>query len=553
MVSSTHRWWIAGLLSAFAAACGDPPREDDQPVTLTLPPPLTTDAMEGSSAGDGESTLGGVDGGTGIKLDVGSGDTEGMADDGGPPGSCEEASMGASNQGCEFWAVDLPNAWAGINGSPAPQDQQFAVVVANTAVDTDANVEVFVGNGNVPVDSAVVAVGSVHEFRLAALNQAPRMNTYDGSAYRIESDLPITAYQFNPLDNTVQVFSNDASLLFPTHVLGTDYTAVTGDAILLGTDQEPQGDNSGAFVTIVATEDATAVDLFATWGLYPGESLDIILDRGEAFTAVSQGPETYPGLTGDGNLSGSRVVTDKPVAVFSGNVATIEPNPGQCCADHLEHQMLPLVAWGNGYAAAPPPSPNGGATSDPSGYRISGSFDGTTLSYSPGAPAGAPAVIDAGETIRFQTNQAFTVTSTEPEKSFALTQFLLSNQFINAFGQAGDPAMIALPAVAQFQTRYVFLVPEGYAANYVTVIRVAGAEVTRDGVSVAAANWQPLGMLDGVAYEFVSLSVPPGAHLVESDEPCGIVSVGYDTDVSYGYPGGSGLEIISEPPPPPAG
>jgi hypothetical protein len=28
---------------------------------------------------------------------------------------------------------------------------------------------------------------------------------------------------------------------------------------------------------------------------------------------------------------------------------------------------------------------------------------------------------------------------------------------------------------------------------------------------------------------------------------------GVDTDVSYGYPGGSGLEIISEPPPPPAG
>lgn len=36
-------------------------------------------------------------------------------------------------------------------------------------------------------------------------------------------------------------------------------------------------------------------------------------------------------------------------------------------------------------------------------------------------------------------------------------------------------------------------------------------------------------------------------------EPCGIISVGYDTDVSYGYPGGSGLQSISVPPPPPAG
>lgn len=543
------RWGgVAGLVLASAAmACGGPPREDMQ-LTLTGLPTSDATGPQGSTTSEVADSSDG-----GFKLDVAPGETEGAGDDGGGPDTCEEAAMAASNQGCEFWAVDLPNAWAGINGSPAPADQQFAVVVANTATDASANVEVFVGAGNAAVDSAVVGIGEVHEFRLAALNQAPRANTYDGSAYRIESDLPITAYQFNPLDNTVQVFSNDASLLFPTHVLDTDYTAVTGDSILLGTDQEPQGDNSGAFVSIVATEDATLVDLFSTWGLYPGPSQDVMLDRGQVFTAVSLGPNTYPGLTGDGNLSGSRVVADKPVAVFSGNVATIEPNPGQCCADHLEHQMLPLVAWGQAYAAAPPPSPTGGAIDNPAGYRITGSFDDTVLAYSPAPPPGAPGIIDAGQTVRFQSDQPFMVTSPDPGKSFALTQFLLSNQVINGFGQPGDPAMIALPAVAQFQTRYVFLVPDGYTANFVTVLRQAGTEVARDGVSVSAANWRPLGMLEGVAYEYVALSVPPGSHSIESDEPCGIVSVGYSTDVSYGYPGGSGLEIISTPPPPPAG
>src|SRR5690606_10730598 len=168
----------------------------------------------------------------------GPGTMTGAGDDGGGT-PCEQAAMAESNQGCEFWAVDLPNAWAGINGSPAPQDQQFAVVVANTASDVPATVQVFAGAGAVPVDSAQVPIGQIHEFRLPVQNQAPRANTYDGVAYRIESDVPITAYQFNPLDNTVQVFSNDASLLFPTHVLDTDYTAVTGDAILLGTDLEP--------------------------------------------------------------------------------------------------------------------------------------------------------------------------------------------------------------------------------------------------------------------------------------------------------------------------
>jgi hypothetical protein len=538
------RGWIFALAGVAAAACGGDAREEGSTVSA-------------SGIGQHDDDTGGDDTGsdedTGDRLDLG--EAEGTAGEGGDgirPDTCEAAAMAESNQGCEFWAVDLPNAWAGINGSPSPEDQQFAVAVANTASDVPAQVSVFLGATNTMVDSANVPIGEIHEFRLAAQNQEPRANTYDGTAYRIESDVPITAYQFNPLDNTVQVFSNDASLLFPTHVLGSDYTAVTGDSIVLGTDEDPTGDNAGAFVSVVATQDGTTVDLFATWGLYPGESMGIVLDRGQVFTAVSVGPMTYPGVTGDGNLSGSRVVADHPVAVFAGNVATIEPNPGQCCADHLEQQMLPLVAWGHGYAAAPPPGPSG-TVDNPAGYRITGSFDGTPLQYSPATPPGAPTTIDAAQTVRFQTDQPFTVTSGDPDKPFSITQFLLSNQVIAPLGQSGDPAMISLPAAEQFQTHYIFLVPDGYAANFVTVIRVAGTDVQRDGVSVAAANWRSIGTLGGVDYEFAQLSVPTGSHSIDSEEPCGIISVGYDTDVSYGYPGGSGLKIISEPPPPPVG
>ena len=45
-------------------------------------------------------------------------------------------------------------------------------------------------------------------------------------AYSIQSNSPIVAYQFNPLDN-VNVFSNDASLLLPMNALGTDYRVMT--------------------------------------------------------------------------------------------------------------------------------------------------------------------------------------------------------------------------------------------------------------------------------------------------------------------------------------
>ena len=542
----THTRRLALFLSALALGCADEERSDsDGDPGLTGVGSGVSDTEPGTNGGGDE---------TGEKLDLGDGGTGmGSGGDGGPSvGSCAEAAQNESNQGCEFWAVDLPNAWAGINGSPAPADQQFAVVVANTATEASAMVQVFNGATGASIDTAAVPPGEIHEFRLPALNQEPRANTYGGQAYRIESDTPITAYQFNPLDNTVQVFSNDASLLFPTPVLDTDYTAITADALLLSTDVEPDGDNAGAFVSVVATEDGTTVDLFATWGLYAGDTSGVTLDRGEVFTAVSVGSGQGAGA-GDGNLSGSRVVADKPVAVFAGNVASIEPNPGMCCADHLEQQMLPLVAWGDSYLATPPPSPIAAGQVVRAGYRITGSFDGTQLTYSPAPPPGAPTTINAGQTVRFESNLPFSVTSGDPDQPFAITQFLLSSQALGGLNSQGDPAMISLPAAQQYQEDYIFLVPNGYASNYVTVIRQEGAAVFRDGISVEAAGWQPLGLLDGVGYEYVHLGVETGSHSISSDQPCGIISVGYDQDVSYGYPGGSGLEVISEPPPPPVG
>lgn len=49
--------------------------------------------------------------------------------------------------------------------------------------------------------------------------------------------------------------------------------------------------------------------------------------------------------------------TRSTVAVFSGNVASFEPTPQSgCCADHLEHWMLPPSAWGDAHAVVPAPA-----------------------------------------------------------------------------------------------------------------------------------------------------------------------------------------------------
>lgn len=553
-----RRWVLCIPALASAAACSSPggrPSSSDEGIgaedgTGGVPGDggtTTGDEGTSTSGADGDGTDGNDGAETGsTKYDVGGaegGDTTGELT------PCESVAQTASNQGCEFWAVDLPNAWSGLNGSPSPEDQQFAIVVANTAGDGPAEVSIFVGASQTPGDTATVQVGQIHAFEVPPASIEPRANSTDGVAYRIESDQPITAYQFQPLDNTVEVFSNDASLLFPTHVLGNDYMAVTGDAISLNTDQGV--DNSGAFVSIVADRDGTQVEFFPTDTLYPGPT-NVTLDRGQVATFVSNNPSDQN--TVSGSLSGSRVRADGPVAVFSGNVATIEPVEAfDCCADHLEHQMLPLVAWGHRYVATPAAAPNGSGTGDLAGFRITGAFDGTTLTYSPARPSGAPQTIDAGETVRFETDTAFTVSSA-PETPFALTQFLLSNFYLRVQGQPGDPAMISVPAIDQFQGLYIFLVPDGYDADFVTLTRPIGTTVLLDELDVDGEDWHPLGTLDGVDWEYAHIAVAVGSHVVRAepdDVGIGIISAGYSDDVSYGYPGGSGVAVISAPPPPP--
>ncbi|MGH1345738.1 MAG: IgGFc-binding protein [Nannocystales bacterium] len=534
------RWVLA---CSLVAGCSDPPRDDAFAGDTSSASDTMQPASSTSSGGEDET------GEDGDKLDIGIAPDVGNTT---PPSeaSCDDLEDLPTNQGCEFWAVDLPN----VSSAPlavTPHDQQFALVVTNSLPEQTANVEIFVGSSETPIDSGTVPSDAMRVFQLPTMSVTPGATTADGTAYRIVTDVPITAYQFQPLDNTNPVYSNDATILFPAHVLDQDYTAITADATLASSDAFSASDaNTGAFVSVVATEDGTTVTLFPTAELHPGSVTDVVLDRGQVLTAIS----SERGAPSFGNLSGSRVVADAPVAVFSGSVATSEPSiNASCCADHVEHQMLPLTAWGSGYVAAPAAAAQGSGN-DASMFRVTGAADGTVLEYSPIAPEGAPATIDAYETVAFITDVAFSVRSADGEP-FAVSQFLLSNQYFGGLGgRPGDPSMMLLAAVEQFQDRYVFLMPQGYASNYVTVAAPADTVLTLDG-SPVPASLTPMGQVDGVAFGYAHLSVAAGPHVIEGDLPFGIVVSGHADDVSYGYVGGSGVAKIAEPPPlpPPAG
>jgi hypothetical protein len=549
-VACARGWMWCGLV--LTSGCREP--------TESPPPPISSGPVTSADTGDDSETLADASATSGVAdpCAPGSppdGDTDEETtgafkfDVGAPPGGeftpldCADAANRRTNLGCEFFAVDLPNDPEGTDMSPPAADQQFAIAVGNPSGLSAALVEVYLPGEDDPFTAQLIDPQEAFTFELPSQSIDPTITSTTGLAYRVVSDIPVTAYQFNPLDNTVQVYSNDASLLLPTHALGREYTAVTGDGVLLGMSaKDPDPINSGAFVSVVAVEDDTTVEIDPTAPLVGTLPSPLVLDRGQVANIIS----AHDG--GDfGNLSGTRITSSAPVAVFSGNVATAEPiEENVCCADHLEHQMSPLPAWGSRYVVAPPASPIEPDGDDEAVYRITGAFDGTELEYCPSRPEGAPTTLDARETITFQSDQPFSVRSVDPDHAFSVVQFLESFQALGG-ERPGDPAMLVLPAAAQFERRFVFVVPAGYVENRVTIIARGEDGVVRlDGDAVD--GWKDLAVLDGLYHRYAQVAVDEGQHVLESETEVGVSVFGYDEAVSFAYPGGAGLRVISVPP-----
>ena len=482
--------------------------------------------------GDGDADHGGV------RLDLG--ETSGAGPEQGPiPDSCARAEAGQSSVGCLFHTVDLDSK---------SDEVPFAVVVSNVQASTSANVKIerklgkdwYLVGGPVAVPPL-----SLHEFSLADFHQEGTGKLL-GGAYRVHSDLPIVAYQFNPIDGANSLLS-DASMLYP--VASWDYVnQVVGWAA-------PSG-GSKPFVTIAAARDGTkltftpSVAIESGPGITPsgvGQPLVIQLDAGDT---VSLNP-----INPDHALTGSSIISDPqhPIAVFSGH--TCANIPGDvCCCDHLEEQLSGVRAWGRDFVAAHMPVRDS-EQPEATLWQIYASEHGTTitLDYDPaliGLP-GPQLKLDMGEVEQMfvrapvGTEADFRVRANRP---IALVGYMTGSHNLPEalHDSGGDPAMIQLAPVEQFLPRYVILVPGTWIHDALVLTRRAGTMITIDGMPVSDVEFEPL--VDG-EWEVARVFVADGVHTLDGDgEPFGVVVVGWDRYDSYAYVGGTGTATINPTP-----
>jgi hypothetical protein len=349
------------------------------------------------------------------------------------------------------------------------------------------------------------------------------------------------------------------------HALTGSYLVMSRPTHLVVTEGRAGG--SPGFVAIVGASDATTTVTIRTRAYTlasaddeitahaPGDVFELTLAPGEVVQLVSAVPASCPtplvtdpnpradvgycDLGADYDLTGTEVIANGRVAVFSGHNCTFVPFDRWAC-DHLEEQLFPAESLGTS-AVAPLALQQ---RSEPNLLRVVSAADGNTITFSPANESGIDTVVlDRGEHVEVVFRRATRVTAEQP---ILAARFLVGQDY-GGIGTAGsdapgDPSMGLLVPDQQWRNQYVFLTPDTYSSEYVDVIAATGARVELDGQVVGT-----LREAAGTGVSVGTVNVMPGVHRLTSTLPIGAHVYGYASYTSYLAPAGLDLREIADP------
>jgi hypothetical protein len=528
---------------------------------------------------------------------------------GGCVAACESARANRTTIGCEFYAVN-PDAPAPAAGGC------YAMFVANTwsrdvAIGADydgkkldvasiARIPKPGGLTYAPLPGGVLPAGQVAVLFLARFNLfpfplpppwdllhfdcpdgiAPAITTSDsavhgtgrGQAFHVTTSAPTVAYDMFPYGGG-QSAATSATLLLPTSAWDGNYIAV--NAYRAGAVESKPG-RQQPLLDLVAMQDATKVTINPTTDIagVPPSLLSPGVD------AAQKGvPHTYTlgrgevlQIAEDEELTGSPVQADKPIGVWGGHMALTIP-VDRLAEDTAHQQLPPIRALGHEYVAVRHKNRVEGKEESPP-WRFVGVVDGTTLTYDPAAPPGAPAQLALGQIAEFAHPGPFVVRSQDDAHPFYVASYMTGASEVGPratddprTGDArGDPEFVNVVPPAEYLASYVFFTDPTYPETSLVVVRTRLAsgfkEVTLD-CAGSLGGWTSVGSSGRYEYTRVDLvrgnferqgACDNGRHEMRSEAPFGVTVWGWGSAasgvqpngfftqwVSYAYPAGMSL------------
>jgi hypothetical protein len=436
--------------------------------------------------------------------------------------------QGITSSGTDFWVGFFPNEHLG-NGRPLTMLTEL--FLASTAADT----ALVTYDGQ--TTAWPLAVNSVRTIDLQTRGITDVPETPIDRSVHIQTHAPISLYGFYDEYGSGVGGSPDGFLGLPTNSLGTEYYTVNY------TEYSNFAGIEVAEFLVIAPYDSTVVTItskshtrsrYGAMSHSPGDTWSVMLQKGQSYLVQSSGE--YSGID---DLTGSHVVSSKPVALLTGHQMADIPLDMQS-ADYLIEMEPPVDRWGTEYFEMP----MAGRSICGDYIRIISAEDQNSITAN-GTPI---ATLNAGDWTEIPTVTTPQVYASANRKRFIVAQYSYSAHYLGDPAQA-DPFLVLLTGQEEFQRRILFRTPEpGQGTsydNYVTILAPKDSMkwITINGIPATNYTLAGQAVFPGTNIGALRIQLPPGSnsYLALSNVRFGMYQYGISDYEGYGWPAGLAL------------
>ncbi len=444
---------------------------------------------------------------------------QGIAD----PTPCVVCGYGTSadSQGTDYWLAFPGNTAGGSLSTP-----QLTLVIA---AEQDATGTVSIPGLNFSTGFFVAADTTATVSLPSGADLGGGSDVVSNLGIHVVSDNPVT------IDGLSQETQDEEGYLgLPTALLGTEYVVMAYKNTQSFSPLVP--DELGSQLAIVATANNTTVSITpsATTGTHgAGQTFDITLNQGQTYQLVN---DNLPG-----DLTGSIVEANKPVAVYGGHSRATVP-AGGTSVNYLVEEMWPTQDFAQDFAVMPMPVQEaeqfqpGGNGNPQDVVRVLAAQDGTSVSVN----GTVVATLSRGQFYEQNVAAALHITASKP---VLVAQYQPAG---NSGGSVGftytaGPFMTLVPSTAQFQDAYTVREINGMFNRYATLLvpAVDVGSLVVDGQVIQATQYTPLADsgLFGTVVTWSGAFTGP-THQLTAPAPFGVILSGDQAVYSAGFPAG---------------
>lgn len=459
-----------------------------------------------------------------------------------------------SSSGRDFWLAFLPNMR--MTDESKNNDSLYIFISSDSASSGEVrytlpNNSVVIRRFTIPDQRRVVTIGLPSSMELkgmlddtTVLQNNSSEKVLSTNTVRITSTYPVNVSALN-----FATHSSDATIVYPTASLGRSYIPLAykpspwfekRDTTFVYVPQK----STTAGCAIIATEDSTLVQIELTSATQFGTSGNrtINLSKGQVYFFQSR---INPNDSNRTDLSGSRILANKKIAVFSGHQGARLPdlpydkNTYRDFRSTLFEQMIPVESWGTRFHVFSLDNPPSIMSAGIDRVMVTASMDSTKIYMG----TSVLDTLNVGEVLEFplygsgielsSSNPAFVAMYKESSTSQYDTSMKLSNA-----------SMRVIPPVELYSTSSRFVNYQirqngvrQYTEQYVAFVvpTTAVSSLTYDGAPISS-QFIPIG---NSGYSLTNRKVSDGLHTATCDKPFMTYVYGYGPGMAYSTIGGA--------------